>query len=263
MARLKNLYGQVQEKLGRQIATGTLPPGPLPPEKLLSEQLGVSRVVLREAVKALAAKGMVSVGPSIGTRVLPRSNWHLLDAEVLDWHSAETLDRNTIADLIELRRIIEPEAARLAARRATSEDLAGIRGAYRRMEAATVALHQRPDDYVLADAGFHTAVLVASHNQFLCQMQAALSQLLRLGFSLSSRHPGGAASTLPFHEALLHCLERRDPDAAAEAVHVLIARNERHFRSVLCGATAEAARTEPEQNQATEEIIPHAAGNAG
>ncbi|WP_159994196.1 FadR/GntR family transcriptional regulator [Roseomonas sp. 18066] len=229
MARFKNLYGQVVDTLGRQIATGQLPVGPMASEPLLAERYGVSRVVLREAIKALAAKGMVSVGPSIGTRVLPRDNWALLDPQVLEWHGGSDLNHATLADLVELRRIIEPEAARLAAIRATAEDLAGIRLAYLRMEAAL----GDGEDYVLADAGFHTAVLLASHNQFLCQLRGALQQLLRLGFSLSSRHPNAAASTLPCHEALLLCLERRDGEAAAAAVHRLIARNLGHFRGVL------------------------------
>ncbi|WP_419897480.1 FadR/GntR family transcriptional regulator [Roseomonas sp. USHLN139] len=229
MARFKNLYGQVVDTLGRQIATGQLPVGPMPSEPLLAERCGVSRVVLREAIKALAAKGMVSVGPSIGTRVLPRDNWALLDPQVLEWHAGSDLNRATIADLVELRRIIEPEAARLAASRATAEDLANIRLAYRRMEAALG--HEA--EYVLADAGFHTAVLLASHNQFLCQLRAALQQLLKLGFSLSSRHPNAAASTLPHHETLLLCLERRDGAAAAAAVQRLIACNLEHLRSVL------------------------------
>lgn len=230
MRQLKNLYGQVVETLGRQIASGEWPPGPAPNESQLAENLGVSRVVIREAIKALAAKGMVSVGPSIGTRVLPRESWNLLDPQVLEWHTAADIGREMVADLIELRRIIEPEAARLAAVRATTEDLVVIRAAYQRM-AGTAA--QAPEEYVKADAAFHTAVLAASHNQLLCQLRGALSQLLRLGFSLSSQHPDAALSTLPHHEALLLCLERRDGAAAAEAVHRLIDRNQRHFSSVL------------------------------
>ncbi len=230
MPQLKNLYGQVVETLGRQIASGALPPGPIPSELLLAESMGVSRVVIREAVKALAAKGMVSVGPSIGTRVLPRDSWNLLDPQVLEWHSASDLSSDVVVDLLELRRIIEPEAARLAAVRATTEDLVVIRGAYQRMVASAAAAGP---DYVLADAAFHTAVLMASHNQFLCQLRGALSQLLRLGFSVSSQHPNAALSTLPHHEALLLCLERRDGAAAAEAVQRLIDRNQSHFTGVL------------------------------
>ncbi|ONG56157.1 hypothetical protein BKE38_06525 [Pseudoroseomonas deserti] len=254
MARFKNLYGQVVDTLGRQIATGQMPVGPMPSEPLLAERCGVSRVVLREAIKALAAKGMVSVGPSIGTRVLPRDNWALLDPQVLEWHAGSDLNRATLADLVELRRIIEPEAARLAAHRATAEDLANIRLAFRRMEASLGS----EQDYALADAGFHTAVLLASHNQFLCQLRGALQQLLKLGFSLSSRHPDATASTLPYHEALLLCLERRDGEAAAEAVQRLIARNLRHLRGMLGEDFGDGLLAPLTDEQNNEETLRHA-----
>ncbi|WP_338666024.1 FCD domain-containing protein [Pararoseomonas sp. SCSIO 73927] len=153
----------------------------------------------------------------------------MLDPVLLDWHGTADLDANLIADLIELRRILEPEAARLAADRATAGDLAAIGAAYERMEAAVGG----QGDYVEADAAFHTTVLMASHNVFLIQLKDALLRLLRLGFTTTSRHPNAPASTLPYHASLLHRLEARDGTGAADAVHVLIERNLHHLRGVL------------------------------
>jgi DNA-binding FadR family transcriptional regulator len=238
LARYKNLHGQVVDELGRQIVSGTVLPGAsLPTEPNLSEQFGVSRVVIREAIKSLAAKGMVVVGPSIGTRVLPPDQWRLLDPDVLAWHASGELNAKVVADLIELRRIIEPQAARLAAQRAQPADLAAIRKAYRDMAGAVAG----QGDYVVADTAFHTAVLTASHNQFLCQLQGALAQILSLSFSLSAQHPNAASSSLPFHESLLICIEANDADGAAAIVETMIGRNDHHLQKMIAELSAHTA----------------------
>ncbi len=230
MRRYKNLHGQMLDELGRQIVSGSVPPGAsLPPEPALSERFGVSRVVVREVVKSLAAKGLVTVGPSIGTRVLPTRQWRLLDPDVLAWHASGQLSNQLVADLIELRRIIEPQAARLAARRAQPEDLQAIRQAYADMARAA----DGEGDYVTADAAFHGAVLNASHNQFLCQLQSALTQILSLSFSRSSHQPNAIASSLPYHLALLERIEVRDADGAASIVDTMIGRNDGYLQRAL------------------------------
>lgn len=230
MSRYKNLYGQVLDELGRQIVSGSVAPGAtLPSEPVLSERFGVSRVVVREAIKSLCAKGLVTVGPSIGTRVQPLESWRMLDPEVLSWHASGQFSAKLIADLIELRRIIEPQAARLAASRATPQDLLAIRQAYEEMAQAV----EGQGDYVTADAAFHSAVLAASHNQFLGQLQSALAQILKLSFSISSQHPGTARTSLPFHEALLLCIEARDANGAAAIVETMISRNDHHLQGMM------------------------------
>lgn len=230
MTRYKNLYGQVLDELGRQIVAGAVVPGQtLPAEPVLCERFGVSRVVVREAIKSLTAKGLVTVGPSIGTRVRPTEDWHLLDPQVLGWFTHGNLDARRVADLIELRRIIEPQAARLAARRATPADLAEIRGAYERMVAAV----EGDGDYVEADTAFHGAILAAAHNQFLAQLEGALEQILALSFSVSSQHPDSPRSSLAFHEALAARIEAGDADGAAQVVDTMISRNDQHLQRMM------------------------------
>jgi DNA-binding FadR family transcriptional regulator len=126
---------------------------------------------------------------------------------------------------MELRLIIEPNAAKLAARRATDEDRVAIRRAFKAMERA-VAGH---GEYVPADLAFHGAILTACHNQFIQQMQNALSAILRTSFELSSEIAGGPARSLPMHEALCVAIEKGDPAAAEEAVLTLIKRAEKDF----------------------------------
>lgn len=232
MARLKNLHGQVAEALGRALLSGEFPPGAtLPTEDALAARHQVSRALLREAMKTLIAKGMVSVRPRAGTRVLPRENWQLLDAEVLDWMAGLPVEPGFVTDLLDLRRMIEPQAARLAALRATAKDIAAMRAALDRMGAAL----DGEGDYVRADMAFHAALQAAAHNRFLHQLGAALERLLTLSTSISWKYPDAARGSLPLHAALLEAVERRDPDAAAAAITRLIERHEIHLRGMLQG----------------------------
>jgi len=222
----RNFHALVVDSLGRQIGCGIYGPGAsIPVEASLGEEFGVSRVVVREAVKVLAAKGMVKVRPRTGTRVQPREQWNLLDPQVIRWragYSAASTGRDAafIADLMELRRIVEPPAVRLAAVRAQPSDLEAMRAAFAGMQDA-VARH---GDYVTSDLAFHGAILTACHNQFLLQLHGALSEVLKVSFSISSRDPLRQALSLQFHEDLLLGIERHDPDAASAAAERLIAR---------------------------------------
>src|SRR5260370_14992718 len=115
---------------------------------------------------------------------------------------------------MELRLIIELKAAKRAAKRATAEDRVAVRRAFKLMERA-VAGH---GEYVPADLAFHGAILIACHNQFIQQMQNALSAILRTSFELSSEIAGGPARSLPMHEALCVAIEKVDPAGAEELV---------------------------------------------
>ncbi len=230
MNKLKNLHGQVTEAIGRAILGGEWPPGAaLPTEDALAARYGVSRLLLREAMKSLAAKGMVSVRPSAGTRVLPRDRWQLLDADLLDWHLGLPVAPGFIADFLDLRRMIEPQAARLAAQRATPAQCATLREAYQRMAAAL----DGQGDYVAADMAFHAALLAAAQNRFLHQLGTALEKLLTLSTSISWRYPDAARGSLPLHAALLAAVERHEPEAAAAAITRLIERHENHLHGMM------------------------------
>src|SRR4051795_9928523 len=128
------LQEQLVRRLALRILRRDLEPGDvLPPEDALAVEFGVSRNVVREAIKAIAAKGLVKGRPRTGTQVLPRTRWNLLDDELLDWQYELEHDPAFLRNVCELRLAIEPLAARLAAARASQADLAELEGSYRRM----------------------------------------------------------------------------------------------------------------------------------
>src|SRR5438128_7743542 len=116
----RSLHDRVVHAIGRKILGGELPPGALLPAE---PELGASRTVLREAIKVLAAKGLVEARPKIGTRVRPRDAWNLLDPDVLSWQREGTAPVAFLRKLTEVRRIVEPAAAELAGERATARDV--------------------------------------------------------------------------------------------------------------------------------------------
>src|SRR3954464_13276365 len=120
---IKNVHGNTVDHLGQAIVGGKYPPGQsIPPEPMLCEELGVSRTVVREAVKSLIAKGLVSSGPKVGTRVLASDQWNWFDPDVIVWQSKAGLTAEFLRDLQDLRRVVEPAAVRMAAERATPGD---------------------------------------------------------------------------------------------------------------------------------------------
>jgi DNA-binding FadR family transcriptional regulator len=136
----RRLHGAIAHKLGAAILAGEYLPGDvLSGEVVFSEQLDVSRSAYREAIQALAAKGLVESRPKAGTRVLPRNRWNLLDPEVLGWAFAGQPDMAFIRSLFELRAIVEPAAAALAAERRDKADLKSMRDALAGMTRHTLA----------------------------------------------------------------------------------------------------------------------------
>jgi DNA-binding FadR family transcriptional regulator len=216
----------VVDALGARIVAGEFAEGAqLPTEPQLAASLGASRLVIREAMKVLEAKGLVGIRPRTGTRVRPRHEWNLFDAAVLAWHSAAKPDPRLVDDLMELRRTIEPTAARLAAERRSASDLVALRSAFGAMTQAADRA-----SYIEADLVFHGAVVRACGNQFIRQLAGVLSEVLKVSFTASSDPWGPDARALALHEALLKAIEARDPVAADAAVQALIARAQQRIR---------------------------------
>ena len=215
----KNVHGHTLDQLGEAIVGGRHPPGAsIPPEPVLCDELGVSRTVVREAVKSLVAKGMLVTGPKVGTRVLPSEQWNWFDPDVVAWQAKAGLTREFLRDLQELRRVVEPAAVRLAAERANAADIAGIELAYAGMKQAI----EQGGDYVKSDLAFHQGLLRACHNRMVVQMSKALGALLRTSFELSTAKPDGPAQSLPLHRAVLDAVIARNPAKAEKAILVLI-----------------------------------------
>ncbi len=217
--RPKTLLGNTLDRLGEAIVSGHYPPGgAIPPEQILCDAFGVSRTVVREAIKSLVAKGLVSTGPKVGTRVLPSDGWNWFDPDVVAWQSKCGLTREFLRDLQEMRRIVEPAAVRLAAERATPLDIAAIETAYAGMRSAI----EKGGDYVSHDLAFHQGLLQACHNRMLAQMSKALGALLRTSFEISTTKRDGPTQSLPLHRAVLDAVIARNPAKAQRAALVLI-----------------------------------------
>jgi DNA-binding FadR family transcriptional regulator len=218
----RTIHGRVVDWLGRRIVSGEYSGGSqLPNETDLAAQLKVSRGGVREAVKALAAKGMVEARPRLGTRVLPRRDWNLMDREVIDWHG-EAEDVRFLEELLELRLMVEPGAAQLAAERATDEQIAQLGDAYAAMDEHAPDLPESARAFVAADLDFHLTLLRASGNQLVEQLGRLLESSLHHGLEASSHAPGGVAATLPHHRAVLIAVRAHRPVAAARAMKKLI-----------------------------------------
>jgi GntR family transcriptional regulator, galactonate operon transcriptional repressor len=222
---------QVLHTLGRDICSGRVRPGQLlPPEGDLCERFGFSRIVIREAIKSLAAKGLLEVTRRVGTLVLEPTRWNLFDPDIIGWRAESAVfDPVMSRDLMEMRRVIEPAAVRLAALRASDEDRRNLRAAYMAMERAVAG----KGDYVKADLAFHTIILSACGNQFVRQMQDAMAALLRVSFDVITQKPGGPAHSLPMHEAVCEAIERGDALAAERAALILIDAAEEDLRELI------------------------------
>ncbi len=216
---IKNVHGNTVDHLGEAIVAGHYPVGSsIPPEPLLCSELGVSRTVVREAVKSLIAKGLVTTGPKVGTRVQPSDAWNWFDPDVIIWQSKAGLTPEFLRDLQDLRRVVEPAAVRLAAQRATEQDIMDIEAAYAGMRHAV----EEGGDYVTYDLRFHQGLLKACHNRMLVQMSKALGALLRTSFEISTTRKDGPRSSLVLHRAVLDAVIARQPASAERAILVLI-----------------------------------------
>ncbi len=223
-------HGRTRDSLGEAIVSGRYPPGSaVPTEPALCAEFGVSRTVVREAIKSLVAKGLLSTGPKVGTKVLPAEQWNAFDPEVVAWQSRSGLARDFLRDLQELRSVVEPAAARLAAERATAQDIVALTAAYAGMQSAIA----KGGDYVEHDLAFHQGLLRASGNRLLMQMGQALSALLRTSFELSSERADAPALALPRHKAVLDAVVAKSPLKAERAVGQLIASAQADIEQVL------------------------------
>lgn len=211
---------QMVHALGTRIAGGLYKPGePLPPEAELMAEFGVSRTVLRECLKTLAAKGMVRAKTRVGTGVCARAEWNLFDRDVLRWSLDGGIDRLFLRHLAEIRLAVEPTTAALAAQRRTPEHLAALHEAVAAMRDAEAFTH----GFAEADLAFHLALSDASGNPFMRSMGAVIETALLVSFQLS--RPADAAqhdASWRAHAAILAAVERGDPaDAAARVEHVI------------------------------------------
>lgn len=215
----QNLSGQVVHEIGLSIMRNDFKPGDtLSSEPELSLQFNVSRPVMREALKILSAKGLIESRPRTGTKVRPRADWNILDPEVIGWLYETGPDRSFLDALCEVRLMFEPTAARLAAARATDDEIKTIEECYRRMEEGV----NSPQTYIPADLAFHAAICAAAHNEMLQKITETLTTSLHVSRLVTSRLPGANLAAMPLHWSVAEAIRKRDQQAAEDAMRELV-----------------------------------------
>jgi len=214
--RKPRVQRQVVAALARRILSGEIQPNEsLPKEPELCAEFGVSRTVIREATKALEAKGLLRSRSRAGTQVLDTSEWNMLDADLLTWSGSKFHDPRFVQSLMEARHIIEPAAAELAAERATARDLAALDDAYRMM---CESLPRDVDRCSIADMEFHTALLAASHNHVLMQLASVSRAAMRALFELTTHLGSAHEQALHLHGEVIEAIRLRKPGLARQAI---------------------------------------------
>ncbi|MEJ5977383.1 FadR/GntR family transcriptional regulator [Novosphingobium sp. PS1R-30] len=215
----RRLHGAIAHKLGTAILSGQYAPGDvLSGEVAFAEELKVSRSAYREAIQVLTAKGLVASRPKAGTRVLPRDRWNLLDPEVLAWAFAGEPDIEFVRDLFELRAIIEPAAARLAAQRRDKADLKVMKDALAGMRRHTLTT----DAGRAADRDFHNAILQATRNHALVVLSASIGAAVHWTTQFKQRSRELPRNPIPDHVRVYDAIAAGEAEAAAEAMGVLV-----------------------------------------
>ncbi|WP_119388462.1 FadR/GntR family transcriptional regulator [Taklimakanibacter lacteus] len=212
----RNLFAHVVEDLGTRIIKGDLTPDePFPIEADLGREFGASRSVIREAVKSLAARGLIESRTRTGIRVMPPIHWNLLDPEVLSWRYSTMAPLQFYDELFEVRLMIEPPAAALAAQRANASDVDEITAAFAEMTRAG----RNGSAQVDADLRFHRAILAAGQNALLHQM----GHLIAAGLHISHQAARESFTIfLPQHGDVLAAIRTRNPQAARRNMEKLL-----------------------------------------
>jgi len=213
------LHGKIARDLGMKIVSGQVKPGEiLDGEIAASGLLNVSRTAYREAVRILAAKGLVHSRPKIGTRVSAQNDWHLLDPDVLAWIFGSEPDESLLDGLFELRKIVEPEAAALAAARRTDAHIAQMGEALEAMDFHTLATELGRK----ADQQFHAALLDASGNAFLSSLTSGVGAAVAWTTIFKQRVQPLRRDPVPDHRKVFDAVKAQDRAAAHAAMAHLV-----------------------------------------
>jgi len=217
-------HGEVVHALGLRMVRGDYPPGEAIDIDALESEFSVSKSVVREALRVLSAKGLLDSRQRFGTFVRNRSNWNLLDGDVMMWRREAHQDHDMLlVDLGELRDVFEPAAARLAASRRTASDLEALEDALKRLGQAG----RNPSEIAAADIDFHVGILTATHNELFARLDViivhavgARDRILHL--------PGGPAwrDPVPDHHDVLDAVRRGNARDALRTMTFLIRESE-------------------------------------
>jgi DNA-binding FadR family transcriptional regulator len=214
----RNLHRKVAQSIGNQILTGVYAPGAiLPNEADWCKIYGASRTTVREAVKTLNAKGLLKSRTKIGSRVEPRANWNILDRDVLGWHIAAMDPQEFFASVQQVRKILEPEIAALAAVNRSPAQLRTITVAFEDMVKA-----KSGHASVEPDVRFHLSLLAATNNALLSPFGIMIEKALSSMFEFTSTNNAKRDVFIPRHEAILKAVAKGNAAAARRAALVLL-----------------------------------------
>jgi len=225
-------HTKVSRQLGVAIVTGKYAPGDiLPGEIEIAEKFGISRSVVREALRMLSARGLIESKPKIGTRVKDRESWHLLDPTLLEWMFEAAPPAKFVESLFELRLIVEPAAAELAAKKKTARQLATMGHAIEEMARHKLA---SPEGQV-ADQEFHAAILEATDNELLVNLSASIGAAVRWTTYFKFRGTKKPHDPIEEHRALFEAIADGDGERARQATIDLIVQAEKDTEAALHG----------------------------
>ncbi|AJI95312.1 FadR family transcriptional regulator [Yersinia ruckeri] len=217
-AAQRNLSYLLAEKIGQRILAGEYIAGAiLPGEIELGEEFGVSRTAVREAVKMLAAKGMLLPRPRIGTRIMPQSNWNFLDQELLTWWMTRENFDQVMQHFILVRTALEPQACALAAVNANAAQKKQLTILMAEMQ----ALHDEFDRerWIQVDTQFHQLIYEASGNPFLTSFANLFSSVYHSYFRAIT---GDEVIKLQHHQSIVDTILASDREGACAACQILL-----------------------------------------
>lgn len=241
--RAHSNHAEVARTIGVDIIAGRYAEGTrLPGDAELIAMFGVSRPVLRESVKTLVAKGLLSTKARVGTVVRERVAWNMFDADVLAWHLDAGIDRRFLNDLAEIRLAVEPRAAALAAEQRSDEDIVDLRRCMDRMrrEAADSA------GFADADLALHVGVARASGNLFMRSIGHVIEAALRASFLLSAPvETEDRETVLLWHQKIVDAIAAGDAETAFQAMVFVIHNGKTRHEGALIDAAMAADSGEP------------------
>jgi DNA-binding FadR family transcriptional regulator len=219
--RGRGLHGQLVQQLGHMIVAGELDlERPLVPEDI-GHRFEVSRTVVRESLRVLEAKGLVSARPNVGTRVRPVSDWNLLDPDIIEWRAYGPQREDQRRELFELRWGMEPLAAHLAAER--GDPASRTRLLERGRDVARAVAQGDLSGFARADADLHLLLLQASGNRMLAHMGGIVASALSLSGGAEVGCDGASDQAAGRHAMLVAAIEEGDGTGAERAARILLA----------------------------------------